>query len=85
MDDVVPHLAKVPCYTQLVRLLSRSCHINPANVSSSSKQRDLEGDRRLEIRKVTAKGWVYPRDKCLLLLKRREAYTGASFSFESCP
>lgn len=45
MGDVVPHLVKVPCYTQLsLRLLSRTCHINPANIiCSSNKQRDLRG------------------------------------------
>lgn len=72
MDDVVPHLVKVPCYTRLsLWLLSRTCHINPANVSSSNKWRDLVGDGGLDIRKTTAKGWVCPRDESLLLLKKK--------------
>lgn len=71
MDDLVPHLVKVPCDTRLsLWLLPRTCHINPANVSSSNKLRDLRGDEGLENRKITAKGWVCPGDESLLLLKR---------------
>lgn len=78
MDDVVPRLVKVPCYTQLsLQLLSRACLINPANVSSRNKGRDRGGSEGLEGGKNTAEGWACPRDESLLLLKKRLQ----SFSF----